>query len=257
MEKINITWLYPDIFNLHGDRGNMLAFMRVAKMLGAELEITKAENFTDIPDFENSDIIYVPPGETITAMRAAKAVKGQKDAYAAYLAQGRYLIVIGTSLALYAGDTRRYDGSGFAGLGLADVAMRELRTAYSNDAVVKARVFGRDMQLVGGQIQMLKTFVRDEDTLGENIYGYGNDKGAYEGVHVGGFIQTNLLGPVFVKNPWFIEALLRDVAAKKGIALKEEGCCDFSLEERANGEILRFIEMKKSGPDKSRLNNEE
>jgi CobQ-like glutamine amidotransferase family enzyme len=208
MEKINITWLYPDIFNLHGDRGNIMAFMRVADMLGIALDITRAQNFTDAPDFENADIIYVPPGETVAAMRAADAVRDQKEAYEAYLAQGKCLFVIGTSLALYAGRTQRYDGSAFDGLGLVDVTMKELRTAYTNDAVVNTCLFGREMQLVGGQIQMLKAFVREEDTLGENVYGYGNDKGAREGVHAGGFIQTNLLGPVLVKNPWFAEALL-------------------------------------------------
>ncbi len=257
MEKINITWLYPDIFNLHGDRGNIMTLMRVAGMLGVKLNITKAENFTDAPDFETSDIIYVPPGETVTAMRAAAAVRDQKEAYEAYLSAGKYLFVIGTSLALYAKQTQRYDGTAFEGLGLVDVTMQELRTAYTNDAVVNAHVFGRDMQLVGGQIQMLKAHVNEGETLGENVYGYGNDRGAREGVHVGGFIQTNLLGPVFLKNPWFAEALLRDVAAKKGIEIDAEAVCDFSLEETSNAEILRFIEMKKSGPDKTRLNNEE
>jgi hypothetical protein len=49
----------------------------------------------------------------------------------------------------------------------------------------------------------------------------------------------------------------RETAQKKGIAISEGAVCDFSLEEKSNAEILRFIEMKKTGPDKTRLNNEE
>ena len=34
MNTLNITWLYPDLLNLHGDRGNLMAFERVGKAMG-------------------------------------------------------------------------------------------------------------------------------------------------------------------------------------------------------------------------------
>ena len=32
-EELNITWLYPDVLNLHGDRGNVMALKKVGEML--------------------------------------------------------------------------------------------------------------------------------------------------------------------------------------------------------------------------------
>ena len=42
---LNIVWAYPDILNLHGDRGNLLALERIAKMLEIETKVTKIENY--------------------------------------------------------------------------------------------------------------------------------------------------------------------------------------------------------------------
>ena len=43
--NINIAWLYPDTLNLHGDRGNIMAFERVAAMLGADVTITRIDSY--------------------------------------------------------------------------------------------------------------------------------------------------------------------------------------------------------------------
>ena len=33
MNKLNITWCWPDILNLHGDRGNVMALVRIAEKM--------------------------------------------------------------------------------------------------------------------------------------------------------------------------------------------------------------------------------
>ena len=54
--SINITWCYPDILSLHGDRGNIMAFERICKMLDVEVNINRIDNYSDKIDFENNDI---------------------------------------------------------------------------------------------------------------------------------------------------------------------------------------------------------
>ena len=39
-KEINLAYLYADILNLHGDRGNVLAFEKIAKEMGIELKTT-------------------------------------------------------------------------------------------------------------------------------------------------------------------------------------------------------------------------
>ena len=55
MNKLTITWCYPDILNLHGDRGNIMALERIGKMLDLDVEVKKIENYDEDIDFENTD----------------------------------------------------------------------------------------------------------------------------------------------------------------------------------------------------------
>ena len=45
--ELNILWMYPDVLNLHGDRGNLMAFEKVCKMLGVKANITKVERYRE------------------------------------------------------------------------------------------------------------------------------------------------------------------------------------------------------------------
>ena len=38
--ELNILWMYPDILNLHGDRGNLMAFERIGNLLDVKINIT-------------------------------------------------------------------------------------------------------------------------------------------------------------------------------------------------------------------------
>ena len=55
-KTINIFWMYPDILNLHGDRGNILALGKVADKMGLTLNVTKIERFNEKIDFEKADL---------------------------------------------------------------------------------------------------------------------------------------------------------------------------------------------------------
>ena len=45
MNKITIGWMYPDILNLHGERGSLQALERIGANIGVRVEIRKIENF--------------------------------------------------------------------------------------------------------------------------------------------------------------------------------------------------------------------
>lgn len=255
--SIRLGLMYPDLLNLHGDRANVLAFERVAAALGVPFETVRYNDPGEEIDFDGLDILLFLPGETVEAGFLAETLAGQRDGFAGYMEDGGFLVVIGTSIAIFARHTERRRGESFDGLGLIGADCTELRTAYSNDAVLKTETFGEEMEIVGGQIQMLK-ICRDAETgpLGRAEYGYGNDGGGFEGIRTGNFIHTNLLGPVFVKNPWFAEKLIRLACERKGADTGGESP-DYGLERRSNAEIRRFINIKIEKHDKTRLYNGE
>jgi len=167
------------------------------------------------------------------------------------------MVAIGTSIAIFAKETKRRRGDSFTGLGLIDAGCTELRTAYSNDAVLVTESLGQRMEIVGGQIQMLRVDLgASAEALGAIEYGYGNDGRGLEGIRRNNFIHTNLLGPVFVKNPWFAEAVLRLACERRGLEVRP-GSPEWALERRSNAEIRRFIDLKAEKYDRTRLYNGE
>lgn len=255
MKKLKLLWLYPDIFNLHGDRGNIFAFKRVADDLGIELTVERIDRYGEHIDFAGADMILISPGETVVCEKAAAVLMPFKDEICRFIDSGRIMLVIGNSLSVFAGRTVRRDGSSFDGLGIIDAQCTELRTAYSNDAVFDTAVFGDAMEVVGGQIQMLKFVLAAAETpLGNTVYGYGNARDGREGVIKNGFIHTNLLGPVFVKNPWFAAAVLKKALRDDTDGLRDMP--DYELERRSDAEIKRFIDKKVKLYDKTRLDDD-
>ena len=56
-------------------------------------------------------------------------------------------------------------------------------------------------------------------------------------------IFTNTLGPVFVKNPWWGEEILKEIASKKNINIKETEE-EYEIEKSSLESTKRFIEGK-------------
>ena len=46
-EQITVLWLYPDILNLHGDRGNLMALERIGRLTGLPVELRRVDKLTD------------------------------------------------------------------------------------------------------------------------------------------------------------------------------------------------------------------
>jgi len=96
------------------------------------------------------------------------------------------------------------------------------------------------MELAGAQIQMAD--VDAKNPLGTVIYGMGNNNTGAEGARWKNLIYTNCTGPVFVKNPWFAESILKEIMANKNVETTETGC--YPIAKSAFDATLAFIQNK-------------
>ena len=70
----------------------------------------------------------------------------------------------------------------------------------------------------------------------------GNNNSGTEGARWKNLIYTNCMGPLFVKNPWFAETILKDIILKKYVGLKTNISYSFATEAFNASE--RFINKK-------------
>ena len=91
---------------------------------------------------------------------------------------------------------------------------------------------------------MVDVIINSETPLGTIKYGYGNIGNSFEGVRKENIIFTNCLGPVFVKNPWFAEKILRDICSKKEIEIPDEIKPNYEIETKSLESCREFINKK-------------
>lgn len=241
--EINLAWMYPDILNLHGERGNAQAFKHVADLLGVELNIDRIDDIEAKIDFDKYDILLFNCGELKVVPTMVKYLKPQLKNLKKYIKDKKAVITTGTTSAFLGKKAIRIDGEEIAGLGILNMEVKERELVIGDDIYFELE---DGMEITGSQIQMVDVDIKKESPLGKIKYGYGNNGGEDEGIIKENVIFTNCLGPVFVKNPWFAEKIIRNVCELKGIEISEDIKPEYDIENKSLEATKEFINNIKS-----------
>ncbi|MBQ9936375.1 MAG: hypothetical protein IJO70_11060 [Lachnospiraceae bacterium] len=216
--NINIAWVYPDILNLHGDRGNMMAIEKIAEAMGIEANITKI-NYGENINFENTDFIFMGAGELRDVEHVVE--KLDVDGFKSYVEAGGYVLAIGSTGCVLGKTLTIENGKVINGLGILDINAKEL--CRTKMPYVTKEVYGddiwwtyKDMEIIGNQIHRVDYTLGNVEPLGEVNYGYGNDLGGKEGARYKNVILTNTVGPLLTANPWMGADLICEIMKAKG-----------------------------------------
>lgn len=152
-QTIQVTWMYPDILSLHGERGSVQAFEKVAENLKVDLKVTRIDQFEQKIDFENTDIMLFLPGELKVIPNIKEALEKQKEELATYLQNRKYIIAIGTTSSLLAKKITREDGTILEGLGILDMDVKERKMVMGDDLYFY--IENTKQEIIGSQIQMV------------------------------------------------------------------------------------------------------
>mgnify|MGYP003290203764 CR=1 FL=1 len=209
MAKITVGWMYPNLLNLHGERGSVQALAEIGNEMGIEMEILRIEDFDDPIPYEKLDLMMFLPGEIVSFYKLIPVL--QTEDFRNYLEQGGYVLALGTTGLMFGKSIRREDGSTLQGLGYLNMTAKERKYVWGDDLHV--RINATKQELAGSQIQMADADVKNP--LATTIYGMGNNNTGTEGARWKNLIYTNCLGPLFVKNPWFAESILKDILLQK------------------------------------------
>lgn len=242
MHKIHIGWMYPDLLNLHGERGSIQALQRVGENLGIEVEIHRFDDFDQPIPFEDLDLLVFLPGEIHSFRWLKPALESQRQQLEAFLARKGYVIALGTTGLLFGKTIEREDGSVVEGLGLLDLTAKERKFVWGDD--LHFRLNDSKQEIFGSQILMAD--VETTQPLGTTLYGKGNNDTGAEGARNGNLIYTNCLGPVFVKNPWWAEDILKDICLNKFLQIGQKKPHKIATDSFESG--LRFLARKPKQP---------
>lgn len=240
MHKITVGWMYPDLLNLHGERGSVQALVSIGANLGLEVEIRKFSHFEEQIPYEELDLLIFLPGEITSFRHLVPALGRQIQELTAYVENGGHILALGTSGLLFGKQVLREDGSIQEGLGLLDLTAVERKYVWGDD--LHLRILGTKQELIGSQIMMADVDAKQPSS--QVLYGRGNNNTGTDGARYRNLIYTNCLGPLFVKNPWFAEDILKDICLSKFLHLSQKA--PHSIASDSFDSTLRFIQTKQN-----------
>ena len=244
--SLHILWMYPDVLEMHGDRGNVMALLHYSNLLQLPCTIRKCNTLLEEIPFDWADMIYFPSGDLACMQDVSNALQPRKADFERFAAEGKAVIAIASTGALLARKVTMLNGNSFVGLGLLNMEMAQRKTVFGDDLWFETE---NGLKVIGNEIQTADTRLGEgQAPLGRVIYGRGNCGDGYEGARSGAVIFTHTTGPVFARNPRFTEAVLKGCAAHAGLAWSAETHSlsdeDIALELAANRDFETFIRSK-------------
>lgn len=207
MKQLKILHLFPKLLSLYGEYGNVAVLRRTLEETGHTVTVDSYERGELTLDGYNC--IYVGAGTEDNLLEAIRRLMPHKQAIAASIENGTLWLATGNAMTLFGASA---DGQEALGCFPYTTAFH-LNKRYLGD-VVTADAFGAPFVgfintscVYEGITTPLLTL-----QLGASL---GNDKGsAADGIHVGNFYSTQLIGPVLVKNPHFLQHICRELTGE-------------------------------------------
>lgn len=229
--KINICHLYPDLLDLYGDRGNILALAARCRWRGFAVEVERA-SLGDELNFRAMDILFIGGGSDREQGLLVEDLMKRRDELKTAVADGLVVLAICGGYQLLGEYYQTGGGEKIPGLGIIDVrTVAGTQRLIGNVAVeLNPGVMESGKQekkqaflstLVGFENHSGKSYLgKGVSPLGRVLSGHGNNgEDLTEGVRWHNIFGTYLHGPLLPKNPHLADLLLELACERRGYAL--------------------------------------
>ncbi len=225
MKKITICHLYPDVLNLYGDRGNIIALKKRLEWRGIECEIKEA-NIGDSIDVDSTDIFFIGGGQDFeqeVLLKDLSSGKGEQITQA--VESGKVFLAICAGYQILGKYYKTHTGEICEFIGALDVFTEGQKQRMIGNYTYECELDGQKTKIIGFENHSGKTYLgQNVKPFGKVLYGNGNNGEDHtEGARYKNVYATYAHGPVLPKNPKLSDELIK-------IALKNR-YGDISLSE--------------------------
>jgi len=218
-EKIRLCHLYPDLLNLYGDRGNILALMRRAGLRGIDFSV-EAVSIGEEFNPDRYDMIFLGGGqdaEQNILRNDFVAVKGTKIKEA--VAKNKVFLCICGGFQMMGNYYEEHDGHRIECLGALDVWTVGKKNRFIGDTVYTCEILPEKNTLYGFENHSGRTYLGDGvKPLAKVLCGSGNNgEDGTEGAVYKNVYCTYSHGSFLPKNPAMTDFLIkRALEVQKG-----------------------------------------
>jgi lipid II isoglutaminyl synthase (glutamine-hydrolysing) len=239
--SLTLVHLYPELMNVYGDRGNIIALERRCAWRGIELRVQPV-SLGDRLDPEACDLIFFGGGQDREqAVVSPDFVREKGAAVRAAVEAGAVVLAVCGGYQLLGHTYTTYDGQELAGVGVFDVRSGPGPRRHIGNIVVEAEVDGPPRTLVGFENHSGRTYLGPGcRPLGRVLVGRGNNgEDGTEGAIYRDAYGCYMHGSLLPKNPWFADHLIGRALRRRYGPEAELRPLDDTLEEQAHAAVVR------------------
>ena len=214
---IKIIHFYPDLMSLYGSYANVAVLKRHLEELGNTVTV-QAVDYGQEADIAGADFVFMGAG-TERAQKAALADFVRcGEAVKAAAADGVTMLFAGTAMELLGKTITDADGKVYDSIGLAEFTAVQGTKRFVEDVYGTTSLYAEPV--VGFMNKSSVISGVGSPLLSGMSLGYGNDgpKSA-EGYHELNVFASHLTGPLLVKNPRMLDAVIAAIYSHRGEAL--------------------------------------
>ena len=226
---IKILHFYPDLMSLYGSYANVSVLKRRLEQMGNTVTVTPVLPGQEA-DLSDADFLYMGAGTEHAQKAALVDFARYGETVKAAAESGVTMLFAGTAMELLGKTITGADGKVYEGIGLADF------TAVQGSKRLVEDVYGHtDLypDAVVGFMNKCSTISGVETPLlTELSLGFGNEgERAPEGFHRNNVFASQLTGPLLVKNPRMLDAVLDAIYRRRNELLPAERPTDHWTED--------------------------
>lgn len=235
---IRIAHLYPDMLNLYGDRGNIIALTQRMTERGISVQtdsITMGKSF----NADDYDILFIGGGQDFEQDVLLDDLKKGKDIEInKAIHNGTVMLAICGGYQMLGKYYKTYDGKMLEYMGALDFYTEGKEERMIGNYAFKTK---EGIEVVGFENHSGRTYLgKGVEPLGKMIKGYGNNgEDGTEGVRFKNTFGTYSHGPVLPKNPDFADLLISKALENK-YGKADLIKLDDSLEEKARAQVKKL-----------------
>ena len=217
---IKILHFYPDLMSLYGSYANVSVLKRRLEQMGSTVTVTPALPGQEA-DLSGADFLYMGAG-TEHAQKAALADFARYgEAVKSAAEDGVTMFFAGTAMELLGKSITDADGKAYNGIGLADFTAVQGTKRFVEDVYGHTDLYP---DAVVGFMNKCSTISGVETPLMTSLsLGFGNEgEKTPEGFHRNNVFASQLTGPLLVKNPRMLDAVVDAIYRRRGEPLPAE-----------------------------------
>lgn len=213
MKSLTIGWLYPELMNIYGDRGNIITLTKRAKWREIKTEVIELNPGFSDKELMKCNLLMMGGAQDTQQTIVNEDLKKHHKTLSEMINDGFPGLYVCGGFQFLGNYYRESNGTIIDGLEIFDLYTESPSPDQSRligNILIESEFDGKKHQIVGFENHGGRTFLGENvKPFGNVIKGHGNNDDGTEGARFKNSFGTYLHGPILPKNPEFADYLIR------------------------------------------------